>query len=154
MTLALFAGMVLITNQALSEPEAVNIALAQPMATLQIVAGLLLLSALVLVPVRRLIADIGRGGTIEIDGGVVRVAERGLFSSRTFTEPLEAYRGTAHRVRTTVSGIRHELVLVHPDVRRDVVIALDRLEPAVAPASMMARLGLPEIAAGDISRRR
>jgi hypothetical protein len=154
MTLALFAGMFLITTQAISEPEAINLALAQPMATLQIVAGLLLLSALLLVPVRRLVADIGRGGVVEIDGNVVRVAEKGLFSSRRFHEPLGAYRGIFHRMRTTVSGIRHELVLVHPDVRRDVVIALDRMEPAVAPASMIARLGLPEITVEEMARRR
>jgi hypothetical protein len=57
-------------------------------------------------------------------------------------------------MRTTLSGIRHELVLVHPDSRRDVVIALDRMEATISPASMIARLGLPEITARDIARRR
>jgi hypothetical protein len=153
MVASLFGGMFLITTQAISEPEAINLALAKPLATLQIIAGVMLLSMLLLVPVRRLVAGIGRGGIVEIDGNMVRVAEKGPFSSRKFREPLDAYRGIVHRIRTTVSGIHHELILVHPDQRRDVVIALDRLEPAVSPASMMARIGLPEIAASDISRR-
>ncbi|MBN9267259.1 MAG: hypothetical protein J0I75_22340 [Hyphomicrobium sp.] len=152
--LALFGGMFLVTTQAISEPETVSLALAKPMATLQIVAGLLLLSALLLVPVRRLLADLGREGFVEIDGNIVRVAEKGLFSSRTFREPLDQYEGVAHRIRTTVSGLHHELVLVHPDARRDVVIALDRLEPAVSPAPMIARIGLPEITASEAARRR
>lgn len=153
MVVALFGGMFLLTSEAFSKPDAVNLALAQPLATLQIVAGLMMLSALFLVPVRRLVADFGRG-IVEIDGNTVRVSEKGLFSARRFREPLDAYKGIAHRVRTTVSGIHHELVLVHPDARRDVVIALDRMEAAVSPASMIARLGLPEIAAGDLARRR
>lgn len=151
--LALIGGMFLITTEALSKPDALNLALAQPVATLQIVTGVMLLAALVLVPVRRLIAGMG-GGSIEIDGGIVRVAERGLFSSRSFNEPLDAYSGIAHRVRTTLSGLHHELVLVHPDARRDVVIVLDRMAPAASPALVMQRLGLPEIAPGDIARRR
>lgn len=154
MVLSLFGGMFLITTQAISEPEALSLALAKPLATLQIVAGVLLLSALLLVPARRLVSDFGRKGLVEIDGNIVRVAERGLFSSRRFREPLHAYRGVAHRIRTTVSGLHHELVLVHPDTHRDVVIALDRLGPAVTPASMIARIGLPEIRASDIAHRR
>jgi hypothetical protein len=151
--LSLVGGIFLVTTEALSKPDALHLALAQPLATLQIVAGLMLLTALVLVPVRRLIAGVGHGGSIEIDGGIVRIEERGLFSSRTFDEPLDAYCGVAHRIRTTLSGLRHEIVLVHPDARRDVVIALDRIEPAATPASMIARLGLPQIAPADIARR-
>ena len=154
MVAALFGGMFLLTSEALSKPDAVNLALAQPLATLQVVAGIMMLSALLLVPVRRLVADFGSRGIVEIDGNMVEVSEKGLFSTRKFSEPLDAYRGIAHRVRTTVSGIRHELVLVHHDERRDVVIALDRLEATISPASMIARLGLPEITAGDIARRR
>lgn len=151
--LSLIGGIFLATTEALSKPDAVNLALAQPLATLQIVAGLMLLTALVLVPVRRMIARVGRGGSVEIDRGIVRMAERGLFASRTFDEPLNAYSGVVHRVRTTLSGLRHEIVLVHPDSRRDVVIALDRMEPAVPPALMIARLGLPEIGTAKIARR-
>jgi hypothetical protein len=153
LALSLIGGIFLVTTEALSKPDAVNLALAQPLATLQIVAGLMLITALVLVPVRRLVARVGRGASVEIDRGIVRMAESGLFSSRTFDEPLDAYYGVAHRVRTTLSGLRHEIVLVHPDARRDVVIALDLMEPPVTPALMVARLGLPEVAPADLARR-
>lgn len=154
MTLPLLGGMFLLTSEAMSKPDAVSRALAQPLTTLQIVVGILMLSALLLVPARRLLAGIGRAGIVEIDGNVVRVAERGFLSTRRFREPLDAYRGVAHRIRTSVSGIHHELVLVHPDARRDVVMVLDGMDPTMTPAAMLARLGLPEITSGELARRR
>ncbi len=152
--LSLCGGMFLVTSQALSEPEALNRAIAQPMVTLQVVAGLLLLATLILVPARRLVARAIHAGEIEIDDRLVRVSEHGYLARRSFAEPLEAYRGIAHRIRTTLSGVEHELVLVHPDARRDVVIALDGARADMTPANLMARIGLPEIAAGDIRRVR
>ena len=153
MALPLLGGMFLLTSEAMSKPEALSRALAQPLTTAQIVFGILMLSALLLVPARRMIAGIGRAGTVEIDRGSVQVTERRLLSKRQFSEPLEAYRGVAHRIRTTVSGIHHELVLVHPDARRDVVIALDGMDPTMTPAAVIARLGLPEITGGSARRR-
>lgn len=152
--LPIFGGMFLLTSEAMSKPDAVSRALAQPFAAIQIVAGILMLSALLLVPVRRLVAGIGRAAIVEIDGNMVRVAEKAFLTARQFREPLDAYRGIAHRIRTSVSGIHHELVLVHPDARRDVIMVLDGMEPVMTPAAMIARLGLPEIMAGDIARRR
>jgi hypothetical protein len=154
MGLTLFGGMILVASQALSEPEALNLALARPMATLQIVAGLLLLATLLLVPVRRLLARVGRTGLIEIDDRFVRVRENGLLVERSFTEPLAAYEGAAHRIRTTISGVQHEVILVHSDARRDVILALEAAKPIMTPATMMAQLGLPEIALADIHRAR
>lgn len=154
MGLSLFGGMILVASQALSEPETLNLALARPMATLQIVAGMLLLAMLLLVPVRRMLASVGRTGLIEIDGRSVRVRENGLLAERAFTEPLAAYEGVAHRIRTTISGVQHEIILVHSDARRDVVIPLDATQRNMTPAAMMAQLGLPEIAVADVSRAR
>jgi hypothetical protein len=154
MGLSLFGGMILVASQALSEPDALSLALARPMATLQIVAGLLLLATLVLIPVRRLFARVGRTGLIEIDDRIVRVRETGLLAGRSFAEPLAAYEGAAHRIRTTLSSIQHEVVLVHRDARRDVVIALDAVKPVMTAAAMMARLDLPEVALADIPRMR
>lgn len=154
MVLSLAGGVFLVTSQALSEPEAVTLAMARPMVTLQIVAGLLLLATLVLVPARRLLARAIHTGEVEIDDRLVRVSEHGYLARRSFAEPLDAYRGIAHRIRTTLSGIRHELILVHPDARRDVVIALDGARADLTPADLMERLGLPEIAANDIRRAR
>lgn len=154
MGLSLFGGMILVASQALSEPEALNLALARPMATLQIVAGLLLLATLILVPVHRLFARVGRTGLIEIDDRVVRVRESGFLAGRSFAEPLAAYEGAAHRIRTTLSGVQHEVILVHADAGRDVVIALDAVQPRMTPAAMIAQLALPEIALADIPRVR
>ena len=105
MGLSLFGGMILVASQALSEPEAINLALARPMATLQIVAGLLLLATLLLVPVRRLLARVGRTGLIEID-------------DRMRARPRERVAGRAlvHRASCRLRGCRTSHP--HHDLRR------------------------------------
>jgi hypothetical protein len=115
---------------------------------------LLLLATLVLIPVRRLVARAIRRAHVEIGDRLVRVSEHGYLTRRVFAEPLDAYRGIAHRIRTTLSGVQHELVLVHPDARRDVVIPLDGTPSDLTPSALMARLGLPEIPVRDIPRAR
>ncbi len=75
MAVALFGGMFLLTSQALSTPDAIELALSQPMTALQGIVGLLMLSALLFVPVRRLAEEAGSRGLVEIDGGMVRVSE-------------------------------------------------------------------------------
>ncbi len=154
MVLPMLGGLFLVTGQALSEPETLTLALAHPMVTLQIVVGLLLLSTLVLVPVRRLFARVGRASLVEIDDNMVHVRETGLVRTRAFSESLDSYLGVSPRIRTTLSGIRHELVLVHSDSARDVVIALDGGEQAGLLARMTQHLDLPQIEVGDIRQVR
>ena len=48
LALAFLGGMLLLTGEALSEPDAVSLALARPLTTLQAVAGILMLSAILI----------------------------------------------------------------------------------------------------------
>jgi hypothetical protein len=64
--------------------------------------------------------------------------------------PLASYRGIAHVVRTSLSGTRHELVLVHPlRAHRILLCMADRISEAeLAHAARILRL--PVIAASDL----
>jgi hypothetical protein len=59
---------------------------------------------------------------IVIDAASVTVWEKGLFGATTWSEPLHAYTGIAHHVRSSLSGTRHELLLIHADPARALLL--------------------------------
>jgi hypothetical protein len=59
---------------------------------------------------------------ITINAGRVHSLESGLLGARAWVEPLSAYVGVAHRVRTSLSGVRHELVLVHQNPSKSLIL--------------------------------
>lgn len=115
----------------------------KPLAVSLLAMGLVAWAALFLLPMHRLIKRFCTTRTVEIAPDLVRVEEKGLLGSRVWSAPLAEFRGLAHLVRATaLSGVRHELVLVHRDRRRTVRIhAADRIsQSAIDGASCVLRL--------------
>lgn len=138
--LAVFAG------------PALDIAARDPIAAFQVVVGLLLWGTLLALPMRRIIQRLGRARTVRIADGFVSVRERSPFGATQWRAPLCEFRGVTHHVRATLSGWRHELILVHADRAHSVLLhAADGI-----PASMIERasalLRLPEISARELYR--
>ena len=79
-------------------------------------------------PIASAFSKLGRRQTVIIHSDLVRVWERAAFSQSAWSAPLHTYRGLAHHVRATLSGTRHELILVHPDPARSILL---RLSPAI-----------------------
>ncbi len=52
------------------------------------------------------------------------VSDRSLLGNRQWSEPLRNYRGLSHHVRTTLSGTRHELILVHRNPSNCLLVAV------------------------------
>jgi hypothetical protein len=75
-----------------------------------------------------LIARLGRSlatlRLITIDADTVHINDSGLIRERTSSIPLNDFSGIAHHVRTSLSGVRHELVLVHPDRTKSVLLSI------------------------------
>lgn len=74
------------------------------------------------------------------------VTDRGWLGERTWREPISAYSGISHRVRSSLSGTRHELILLHADPSRSVML---RAAPRIAQGEIdhvAALLGCREIA--------
>lgn len=88
-------------------------------------AVVLMLASLVLIawPARRIAERLGRRRSIRLDRGVVRVDDAHTWSGETWQAPIASYLGLAHHIRSNLSGARHELILVHPDPRRSVLLA-------------------------------
>ena len=133
---------------------ALGVAADNPGAAAQVLFGVGLWTVLFAVPAKRLIQHFGSIRKIRVDLGLVTVSERGLFGSRGWTAPLSEYAGITQHLRATLSGVRHELILVHREPGKSVLLHTgDRLSsPTIERA--IGLLGLPEIQARELYRRR
>jgi hypothetical protein len=128
----------------------------RPLAALQVLTGLAFWLLLIGFPVYRLGDALTRARTIAIADGVVTVEDRAFGQCASWSAPLGEFIGVAPYLRASLSGVRHELVLVHPDRSRSVLIALaDRLQqsevdriarvlgrPELSPSAVRGALGL------------
>lgn len=151
--LVLLAVPMLVGAHVATVPEAMSAVSEHPMAALQVLVGCLLWAALIAIPLTQAVCRLHARRHIVIDEAGVAVTETSLAGSRSWSVPLASYRGVAHHVRTSVSGMRHELILVHPDPKRSVLLTMkDRLtQTSVEKAKQL--LGLPEVPARTIYER-
>ncbi|MDX2258060.1 MAG: hypothetical protein NW205_04015 [Hyphomicrobiaceae bacterium] len=115
-----------------------------------IALGLAIWAALFGIPLSRSLAALGARRSVVIDHHAVAVSDRGLLARRTWREPLAAYSGIVHHVRTSVSGARHELVLVHRSAGRSVLLAVGERIGKDEIERMCALLALPELPASAL----
>ena len=124
-----------------------------PLAAAQVVAGLGLWAALFIVPARRLLRRFGRQRSVRIADGIVSVRDRAILGERSWQGPLNEFRGIAYRVRSSLSGVRHELHLVHIDPGKSLLLhGADTISEATIAAAG-ALLGLPLLPAVTHHRR-
>jgi hypothetical protein len=97
---------------------------ARPGAVVQLTLGLAFWTLLFGWPMKRIAESFARMRTVKIDAGALEVSDTGLFKHHTWHEPVAAFSGIAHHIRTSLSGVRHELVLVHPDRDKSVLLAI------------------------------
>lgn len=145
---------VTVLIEALSMPAARAIIAQHPALGLEILAAMAFWAWLLGLPLKRLVSRLTLTRAVEIDEGSVRVVEGGRWRSRAWAEPLGAYTGVAHHVRASLSGTRHELILVHPDRDRSVLLSLAPTMAASEIARVAALLGHQEIPASLLYRFR
>jgi hypothetical protein len=120
---------------------------------IQLTAALAIIMGMTGFAVRRVVMSWGRNATVEIGYGVVAVIEGRFGLKRRWTEPLSEFRGIAHNVRATLSGSRHELVLVHPNSDMNVMLQIAQRMPQPHIDRVAILLGLPEIPAQTLMPR-
>jgi hypothetical protein len=74
-------------------------------------------------PMAHVLATIGSSRHITVADDTVIVRDQKLLGRTTWSQPVAAYTGLAHRVTTSLSGTRHELILVHPTPARSILLA-------------------------------
>lgn len=99
------------------------------------------------VPVVQVLATIGSSRHITIADGCVTVCDHHLSRQTTWSQNVFAYHGVAHRVTTSLSSTRHELILVHPIAAHSILlVTAPKIDQAEIDAVAQV-LGCREIAA-------
>lgn len=152
--IALLAPYAILAVHVLGDANARELFAERPGAVVQIALALTVWSVLLGWPVQRGVRRLASKRTVEIDGTAVTVTDRGLTAGRTWTEPLGSYTGVAHHIRASMSGIRHELILVHSNPQRSVLVAIaPRFSQSEIDAAA-SLLGRPEVSSRLLYRLR
>lgn len=123
---------------------------AHPLVAFELLAALSFWTLLFCWPLYRLFRSAMYLRHVKIDNEFVSVTDRRPSGTSAWQEPLTAYLGVAHHIRTSLSGVRHEMILVHPNQARSVFLsvaehisdkdyraALDLLTLPPVPASLI-----------------
>jgi hypothetical protein len=142
----------LVVAHAANEPGLGAEIAERPVATLQAALGLAVWLALIGWPAGRLMRKLCARRRVVISSETVVVTEHGLCGFHQWSAPIDRFEGLVHHIRSSVSGSRHELILVHPDRRRSVLLAAaDRIGKADVEA-MARALAVPEVPASSLYR--
>lgn len=125
----------------------------KPLAVSMLGMGMVAWAGLFLLPMHRLIKRFCTTRNVRIVADRVCVEESSLLGSRVWSAPLAEFRGLAHLVRATaLSGVRHELLLVHRDRHRTIRIhAADRISQSTIDFATRL-LKLPQVQAQELFR--
>lgn len=75
-------------------------------------------------PVLRAIERLLSRRTVEIGRDRITVRDRSVLGEDIWSAPVDSYTGLVHLVRSSLSGVRHELLLAHERKDRCVVLAV------------------------------
>lgn len=76
-----------------------------------------------------------------IGGGAVTVEDRSLAGRDTWSEAVSNFNGVAHHVRASLSGSRHELILVHTEPEKSILLSTKPLISDRETSEMAIALG-------------
>jgi hypothetical protein len=151
--LAIVAPVILVAFAAVASSSTLALLTDRPLAAIQSFIGLTIWTALFIVPLKRILARLGAERTVRLNPDSVEVTDVTLLGRRSWSAPLAEYAGIAHHVRSSLSVLRHELVLVHPDASKNVLIAIADRIPQSTIDRAKTLLGLPEVPARSLYGR-
>lgn len=143
---ALLSPFYMIATTALADQALRDAVSTRPLAFAQILTGLTFWLVLLGFPIYRLVTALTRSRTIDLRDGRVTVVDRAFGEETTWSAPLSEFVGVAPFLRASLSGVRHELVLVHPDRARSLLIAMAPRLMQSEVDQVSRALGLPELA--------
>lgn len=147
-------GSLMLVLDAAITPGVRAVVAEHPALGLEVATALAFWTYLLALPLKRPFDRLAARRTIFIDAETVAVCETGHFRCRTWTAPRSAFSGLTHHVRASLSGTRHELILVHPDREKSVLLAVaDRMTQGEVDR-VAALLEQKEIPPGELYRMR
>lgn len=122
--------------------------------TLLLAVGIALGVVMMIFPLRAGLARLGGATTVKMADGMVSVERSGLFGAERWSEPLSNFCGVTHHIRATLSGARHEIILVHPQPGKDILLHLANRHPQEGADYYAGLLGLAEMQPKELYARR
>lgn len=114
----------LLIVQAAAAPDTRAIVAQRPMLAPQILAAIVFLAYLLGLPLKRLLDRVAVRRSVKIDDAIVTVTDGRNFRARTWRATLNSFTGITHHLRASLSGTRHELILVHPERDKSVLLGV------------------------------
>jgi hypothetical protein len=123
-----------------------------PVAAFELAVAMAFWIGLFFFPLRALYRRLTWRRDVEITHDDVSVQDYRTFGGGAWVAPLSSYKGVAHHVLTSLSGIRHQLVLIHPDPARSVLLMTSEQIGDADVVRMSRLLGVPRVPAAELYR--
>lgn len=107
---------------AIASPDVRNALITHPMIAIELALALVFWVGLIAWPLRDILLALLSDRVVDIRDGEVKVMDCRDFSKTLWSMPLATFEGVAVHVRTTLSGVRQEAVLVHPNRNRSIIL--------------------------------
>jgi len=118
-----------------------------PMAAVELAIALAFWVCLVCWPLRGMLMALICYRQVDIRDGEVKVIDETPFSTSTWRAPITTYEGIALHLRSSLSGVRHEAILVHPSRARNVILMVAEQIGEREIRELCRVLGVPHISA-------
>jgi hypothetical protein len=119
----------------------------QPIIAVELALALAFWAILIVWPLRTILIALMSDRIVDIRDGIVSVVDRAPFASQHWQAPLAVFEGVALYTRSSLSGVRQEAVLVHPERYRSLILATGERIGADELERLSSALHLPLISA-------
>jgi hypothetical protein len=158
LSLAAITGLLLpiamLASGAATNPQLIDNVAEHPGSAALLLTGVAIGLALLLVPLRAGLARLGGNTRVEMADGIVSFERKGLLGPERWSAPLTDFCGVTHHIRATLSGPRHEIVLLHREPGKDVLLHLANGHPQEGADHFARLLGLAELQPRELYNRR
>lgn len=144
----------MLAGYALQSPDIRQMILDQPLVSFQLAIAMAFWIGLFAWPLKGLFNRLTWQRAVEITRDKVTVADTRARGVSHWSAPLASYKGVAHHIRSSLSGTRHELILVHSEAARSVLLMTADNIPEAEISRMTSLLRLPQMPARELYGRR
>lgn len=135
---------------ALMSPDVRGALVHHPVIAIELALALVFWAGLIVWPLRNILIALISDRVVEIRDGVVKVVDRTAFATTIWQTPLRSFDGVALHVRTSLSGVRQEAILVHSNRHRSIILMSAEKIGQVELDRLSTLLSLPIVPAGRL----
>jgi hypothetical protein len=129
----------------------VRTALAEhPTIAVELALALMFWAGLILWPLRNILIALISDRFVDIRNGEVKVIDQTPFSTTLWQMPLASFEGVALHTRSSLSGVRQEAVLIHPNKNRSIILIAAEHIGGTEFDKLCQTLALPAVPAGRL----